>query len=540
MIKTLRIALAQLNFTVGDIEGNLQKHIEAALHARDQLKADIIVFPELSLTGYPPEDLLFRKNFIDSVYQALDQFAEKTSGIYGLIGHPLIHTHGLQNACSLFYNGTLMGRYAKQCLPNYGVFDEKRYFIPGNSHCVVSVHGVPVGLVVCEDLWSPAPARQAVAHGARLILSPNASPFEADKHERRAAILIKRAEENHVPIVYVNHVSGQDELVFDGDSMIIDEHGKKAQHAGLFVEKIHLAEIRVSTTHAEVPAVEVNIPTKAQRMYDALVLGLRDYVEKNHFCGVVLGLSGGIDSALALAIAVDALGKDRVHAILMPSRYTTDISNVDAETIAKNFNVTYDTISIEPAFQAFLDSLSPVFKDKKADVTEENIQARCRAILLMAFSNKTGKLVLTTGNRSELAVGYCTLYGDMAGGFAVLKDLFKTQVYELANYRNSVSPMIPQRIIERAPSAELAPNQKDEDTLPPYSILDQILDAYLNHNESAKDIIAKGFDPATVTRVIKLIKHNEYKRRQAAVGTHLNHKSFGKDWRYPITNGFKE
>lgn len=536
MTKKLRIVLAQLNLMVGDINGNLEKHLQAATTARDKSSADIIVFPELSLTGYPPEDLLLRKAFITHAETALQKLMSEVRGIYCVVSHPLSTPQGLYNACSIIYNGEIIGQYSKQHLPNYGVFDEDRYFVSGDTPCVVSIKDIPVGLVICEDLWFPGPMRKAVEKGARLILSPNASPFEVNKHEQRLQILKDRVAENHVPIIYVNNVGGQDELVFDGGSMMVNEEGNLCEFAGFFNETLRTVDFDTNTPAESKSNV---IPDKEERIYQALVLALRDYVNKNHISGVLVGVSGGIDSALVLTIAVDALGKDRVQATMMPSRYTADISNDDAKTLIDNLGVKSETISIEPVFNSFLASLAPTFAGKKPDVTEENIQARCRAIILMALSNKSGRLVLTTGNRSEIAVGYCTLYGDMAGGFGILKDVPKTLVYDLANYRNRLGAVIPQRTIERPPTAELAPNQKDEDSLPPYSLLDQILEAYLNQGLSIDEMVAQGFDANIVTKVVRLIGKNEYKRRQAAIGPHINHKSFGKDWRYPITNGFK-
>lgn len=538
MTKTLRIVLAQLNLTVGDINGNLKKHIAAAIKARDELAADVIVFSELGIIGYPTEDLLFREEFLADAQAALDKFITEVQGIYCVIGHPAVQEKSVYNACSLIYDGKVIGQYAKQHLPNYEVFDEQRYFTSGKKPCVLSIKGVPVGLIICEDLWRLGPTREAAAQGAKLILVPNASPFEIDKHEQRMSVLTKRASFDQVPIVYVNQVCGQDELVFDGGSMVVDADGNLCQHAGFFAEKLLAVDIDFSANKPQINKTTLALPPTEEIIYEALKLGLRDYVTKNHFPGVVIGLSGGIDSALTLAIAVDALGKDKVRTVTMPSRYTADISTLDAIEIANNFGVQCDTISIEPTYKAFLESLQPVFKDKKPDVTEENIQARCRAVILMALSNKFGYLVLTTGNRSELAVGYCTLYGDMAGGYAVLKDIPKTFVFQLAKYRNQISPVIPQRTIDRPPTAELAFDQKDEDTLPPYSVLDEILFWYLNHGESIAAIVQRGFAEEVVTRVVKMVKRSEYKRRQAVVGPRVNHKSFGKDWRYPITNGY--
>lgn len=537
MPNKLRIVLAQLNLKVGDVKGNLEKHLKAAITARDNFSAQVIVFPELSLTGYPPEDLLFRQDFITEANNALKKFNKEIKGIYCLIGHPHILGQHLFNACSLFYDGHLIGRYKKQCLPNYSIFDERRYFTAGEESCVIPIHGVPTGLVICEDLWRLGPTQRAVSHGAKMILAPNASPFEINKHEQRISVLNKRAQHEHVPIFYANHVSGQDELVFDGGSMAVDAKGNLAQFAGFFNET--LLPVDVDIEQFNIAKVDNIIPEKIERIYQALVLSVRDYVEKNNFPSVIVAISGGIDSALTLAIAVDAIGKDRVRAVYMPSRFSAEISQEDALELVKHLSVELEIISIEPLYQSFLDSLASSFAEKKNDVTEENIQARCRAVLIMALSNKYGHLVLTTGNRSEMAVGYCTLYGDMAGGFAVLKDVPKTLVYELATYKNKLHYVIPQRTIDRPPTAELAPDQKDEDSLPPYSVLDRILEYYLNQTFSLEEIVARGFERDVVMKVIKLIHRSEYKRKQAAIGPHINHKSFGRDWRYPITNGFK-
>lgn len=539
MPKNLKIVIAQLNLTVGDIQGNLAKHIDAATQAREKLHADIIIFPELSLTGYPPEDLLLRPAFLHESTQAMETFMANVRDIHCLISYPHQTNEGLFNCASLVYNGRILVRHAKIHLPNYGVFDEDRYFIPGTSTSVVPVNGVPVGVVICEDLWFPEPTRDAVMQGARIILSPNASPFETDKHAQRVNVLKKRAQENQLPIVFVNGVGGQDELIFDGGSMVADEKGNIAQFAGFFKECLLPIEAQFTSTQTTIATTAFELPSKLETIYQALVLAVRDYVQKNNFKTVLIGVSGGIDSAITLAIAVDALGKDRVRAIIMPSRYTSDISLEDAVAVSKNLGVMHDIISIEPTYQTFLDELKPIFEDKSVDITEENIQARCRSIILMAIANKFNALVLTTGNRSEMAVGYCTLYGDMAGGFAVIKDVPKTLIYELAQYRNIKGAVIPERTITRAPTAELSPDQKDEDTLPPYSVLDQILERYLNQTQSANEIIAAGFNESTVRRVLTLVRQSQYKRRQSAVGPRINHKSFGRDWRYPITNGFK-
>jgi len=543
----LRIALAQLNLFVGDIQGNLTKLINTANKAKETLSADVIVFPELSITGYPPEDLLFRKEFITEAENALLEFNSTVNGIYCLVGHPKATPNGLLNACSLLYNGKIIGCYAKQHLPNYGVFDECRYFTSGRGPCVVPIKGIPVGLMICEDLWYNAPIEQAAEAGARLIMSPNASPFEIDKHEQRQLTLAQRAALDHLPIVYVNCVGGQDELLFDGGSMVVDSEGKICQHAGFFKETVLPVDFTFSEKDVKIQTRAFEVPGRDERAYQALVLAVHDYVKHNHFKGAIVGVSGGIDSALTLAIAVDALGKENVTAVLMPSRYTADISNEDAILLAKNLGVNYETISIEPVFNCFLGNLKPVFSKKfsasvsndEVDTTEENLQSRCRGVILMALSNKTGRIVLTTGNRSEMAVGYATLYGDMAGGFAVLKDVPKTLVYKLTHYRNQLNPVVPQRIIERPPTAELAPDQRDEDSLPPYPILDKILYLYLNEQKSIDEIIAEGISRDVVLNVIRLIHKNEYKRRQAPIGARIDHNAFGRDRRYPVSSGFK-
>lgn len=539
MPKKLRVVLAQLNFCVGDIQGNLNKSIAAANKARDELKADIIVFPELNITGYPPEDLLLRKSFLHDANEALNKFKTEVHDIHCVLSHPHQNSHGLFNSASIIYNGAILGRYAKQHLPNYGVFDEDRYFVPGNSPCVIPINGIEVGLIVCEDLWNSTPTQQAANLGARILLVPNASPFEIDKHEQRHSMMAKRAKTDNLPIFYVNNVGEQDELIFDGGSMVVDQHGKIQRFAGFCNEVLMPVDCEISSADTKIIAEDFTIPNEEKRIYDCLVLGVRDYLAKNKFPGALIGVSGGIDSALTLAIAVDALGKENVHAVMMPSRHTSDISMEDGTAVIKNLGVNHETLSIEPVYKSFLESLEPSFKNKKIDATEENIQARCRGVLLMAISNKTGKIVLTTGNRSEMAVGYATLYGDMCGGLAVLKDIPKTMVYRLAQYRNQISHVIPQRTIDRAPTAELAPDQKDEDSLPPYDTLDKILDLYLNQEHSIQEIVTLGFNADMVTKVVQMINRNEYKRRQAPIGIRINHKAFGKDRRYPITSGYK-
>ncbi len=524
----MKITLAQINPTVGDLAGNLAKHLAVAKEAANN-QTDLLVFPELSLTGYPPEDLLLRPAFIQEVGEKLAEFASKMPNTACMIGHPYQENNKLYNACSVYQHGKLLARYYKQHLPNYGVFDECRYFTPGNTACVFTLNHIKIGLIICEDIWVDDTLQQAVKQGAQLVVIPNASPYETDKHQRRIELLSHRAKTHKIPLFYCNLIGGQDELVFDGDSMVFNQEGMLVQHAGVFTE----SQLSVDITQLTTPQNTVTYPAKIKTIYDALMLGLRDYVKKNGFSGVLIGLSGGIDSALTLAIAVDALGRDQVKAIFMPSRYTATISDEDTQILAKNLNVTLETYSIEPAYHTFLSMLPAI-----TGITTENIQARCRAILLMALSNQSGFLVLTTGNRSELAVGYCTLYGDMAGAFAVLKDVFKTEVYALARYRNQLNSVIPERIITRAPSAELSYDQRDEDSLAPYPVLDDILARYLNQHQSKRGIIAAGHAPALVEKIIQLVRNSEYKRRQSAIGPHINHHSFGKDWRYPITNRY--
>lgn len=535
MTKTLKIVLAQLDFHVGDIQGNLKKSIDAANTARDTHHADLIVFPELNMTGYSAQDMLNRASFLEEANQAVIEFKNAVKDIHSIVCHPHATTQGLFNACSLIYNDKILTRYSKQYLPNYGVFDEKRYFVSGNLPCVVPIKEIPVGIIICEDVWHPLPARQAVSHGARILVVSNASPFEINKHEQRYQLISKRAKTENIPIAYVNCVGAQDDVVFDGGSMVVNAEGELCQFAGFCQEKLLPVDFEVTSRETNIPKAAITIPIEEKRIYDSLVLGVKDYFSKNGFTSALIGISGGIDSALTAAIAVDALGHDNVHGVVMPSRYTSEISMEDGLALINNLKIKYDTISIEPTFKTLLETLEPHFNGQPTDVTEENLQARCRGIILMALSNKHGKIVLSTGNRSEMATGFATLYGDMCGGLAVLKDVTKTWVYRLAKYRNQIGLVIPLRTIERAPTAELAPNQKDEDTLPPYPILDQILELYMNEEKCAKDIIALGFDAKTVHRVIQLIHRSEYKRRQAPIGIRINHKAFGADWRYPVT-----
>ncbi len=540
MSQTLRVVMAQLNLRVGDVHGNVERIIEAACSARDQWQADIIVFPELTLCGYPPEDLLLRSSMQLRIEQALERLQREVRGIYLVLGYPWLEAERRYNACAVIADGQVLASYYKQHLPNYRVFDEKRYFEPGHQPCVLDIKGVPVALSICEDIWFADPMRQARAAGARLMLSLNASPFHLDKQAEREEVLAERAREGQMPIVYVNQVGGQDELVFDGGSCVVDAEGRVSQRAAAFSEGLYPLDLLVEGAKVTPrPAACAPLPSVEASAYQALVLGVRDYVRKNGFRGVVLGLSGGIDSALTLAVAVDALGAGQVEAVMMPYRYTAQISLEDAEAEARALGVTYRVLPIAPMVEAFMGTLAPVFEGLGRDTTEENLQARCRGTLLMAISNKKGYLVLTTGNKSEMAVGYATLYGDMAGGFDVLKDVPKTLVFRLCEYRNSLGAVIPQRVIDRPPSAELAPDQKDEDSLPPYPVLDEILKLYIEHDLSANAIIAEGFDADTVRRVLRLVDLNEYKRRQAAVGVRVTQRGFGRDRRYPITSGWR-
>ena len=539
MTDTLRIVMAQLNLHVGDVHGNLARLIAAAQQARDEQRADVIVFPELALSGYPPEDLLLRSSMQRRIERALHELAQAVSGIYMVVGYPWVDGELRYNAAAVLADGQILASYYKQKLPNYQVFDEKRYFSAGSEPCVLEIKGVPVALTICEDIWFAEPMAQAKAAGAQLMLSLNASPFHLDKQSEREAMLAERAREGGMPIVYVNQVGGQDELVFDGGSLLMSAEGEVLQRCPAFVAGLFPVDLRVAEQVTALPGKCAELPALEASVYQALVTGVRDYVEKNRFKGVVLGLSGGIDSALTLAVAVDALGAERVEAVMMPYHYTAQMSLDDAAEEARLLNVTYRVLPIADMVEAFQATLAPVFEGLGRDTTEENLQARCRGTLLMAISNKKGYLVLTTGNKSEMAVGYATLYGDMAGGFDVLKDVPKTLVFRLCEYRNSLGAVIPQRVIDRPPSAELSPDQKDEDSLPPYPVLDEILKLYIEYDLSADAIVSEGFDEDVVRKVVRLVDLNEYKRRQAAVGPRVTQRGFGRDRRYPITSGWK-
>jgi NAD+ synthase (glutamine-hydrolysing) len=551
---TLKICVAQLNFVVGDMAGNAQKIIHCAQEAYAQ-GARLVLTPELSLCGYAAEDLFLRPSFMAACDDALKTVSQGLAGLAGLhvvVGHPTgegqrtrsVSVQQRFNMASVLSEGRVVAAYAKRELPNYQVFDERRYFTPGNAPCVFEVQGVRVGLLICEDAWFDAPAADAKAAGAELLAVINASPFHVGKGDEREQAMRGRVQATQLPLIYAHLVGGQDEVVFEGRSFALSAEGALAARA-LSFEAHHFY---VTYTQGAVPALHGEVVAEASLesdLWHALVLGVRDYIGKNGFPGALLGLSGGIDSALVLAIAVDALGANRVRTVMMPSPYTAEISWVDARDMAQRMGVRYDEVSIVPEFEAFLGSLKADFEGTQLDTTEENIQARIRGTLLMALSNKFGSIVLTTGNKSEMATGYCTLYGDMAGGFAVIKDVAKTLVFKLAHWRNANDPFgtcvepIPERIITRPPSAELRPDQTDQDSLPAYDVLDEIVSRFMENDQSSADIIAAGFAPADVEKVTRLIRINEYKRRQSPVGIRVTHRSFGKDWRYPITNKFR-
>jgi NAD+ synthase (glutamine-hydrolysing) len=533
MYIVITIALAQANLLVGDIAGNARQVIECAERLRD--RADIIVFPELTLTGYPPEDLLLRPECDVRVAEALRDITAAAVGVTLVVGYPAIRDGVRYNIAGVLRDGVVEAEYRKMQLPNYSVFDERRYFEPGAHAVVFRQGGISFGLTVCEDIWFDTPVQRGTASGAQVLLNLNASPFHEGKGAEREALVADRAARFGVAVAYVNLVGGQDELVFDGGSFVVDAEGEITHRAAQFEVSETLVRLDngVPQTGQIVPVVD-----SEEQVYRALVLGVRDYVVKNGFRSVILGLSGGIDSALTLAIAVDALGADSVAVVSMPSRYTADISNTDALAQAQALGVAHQTISIEPAFNAFLEMLARPFAGSEPDITEENIQARCRGIVLMAISNKQGRMLLTTGNKSEMSVGYATLYGDMAGGFAPLKDVPKTLVYRLARWRNRENEVIPQRVIDRPPSAELRPDQKDTDSLPDYDLLDSILELYVEHDRSVSEIVASGYPRADVERITRMVDRNEYKRRQAPPGVKITRRAYGRDRRYPIVNGF--
>jgi NAD+ synthase (glutamine-hydrolysing) len=536
----LRIALAQVNLLVGDVRGNLERVIAEARRARDVLQADLVLFPELTLSGYPPEDLLFHRGLRLQIERALSELKSAVPEIGVLVGYPEYADGQIYNAALLLRGGRELAQHRKAVLPNYKVFDEKRYFTPGTHATVVDFDGWRLGLLICEDVWEAPPVQAAKALGAELLLVINASPYEIHKQREREQVLGDRIRESQLPAAYVNLLGGQDELVFDGNSFVMDAHAQLVMRAEAFTDGLYSVDFERRAAGLVPLAGPIAAElSDEESVYRALVLGVRDYVTKHGFPGVVMGLSGGVDSALTLAIAVDALGPERVHAVMMPSRYTSDMSREDAAAQGKALGVTLSSISIENMFAATLQALAGEFAGRKPDATEENIQARCRGVLLMAISNKTGRMLLTTGNKSEMAVGYATLYGDMAGGFAPIKDCSKQLVYRLARYRNTLSAAIPERVIEREPTAELRSDQKDTDSLPPYQLLDPILAGFIEDDLSVEEICERGFDRAVVARVLDMVKRAEYKRRQAPPGVRVSRRAFGRDWRYPITNGYR-
>ncbi|MRD73735.1 NAD+ synthase [Rhodocyclus tenuis] len=549
---SLTLAIAQMNAVVGDLAGNAARIADFAARAR-AAGASLVLTPELALSGYPPEDLLLRPDFLRACDHELDVLAQRLAdlaptpagqlpedGFAVLVGHPLWRDGRCYNAATVLAGGRRLATYCKQRLPNYNVFDEQRYFTPGDSPCVVTIGGVRCGINICEDVWSAGAAELARDAGAELLLVLNASPYSVGKSARRVEVLRERVAVSGLPVLYANLVGGQDELVFDGASFAVDRAGRVCAAAASFTEALLLVEWCEADF---LPGECAPVLSPEAEVYGALVLGVRDYLGKSGFAGAIIGLSGGIDSALTLAIAVDALGPERVRAVMMPSPYTAQISLDDAAAMAQTLGVRYDSVPIAEAMQTFAGLLAPVLDTAGAqDTTEENVQARIRGLILMALSNRSGALVLTTGNKSEMAVGYCTLYGDMAGGFAVIKDIAKTLVYRLSAWRNAQpgGPVIPGRIITRAPSAELRPNQTDQDSLPPYDVLDAIVEAYMENDQSPRDIIARGYAEADVQRVVRLLRISEYKRRQSPVGIRITPRGFGKDWRYPITNRYRD
>ncbi|HET9664705.1 MAG TPA: NAD+ synthase [Burkholderiales bacterium] len=556
----MKIAIAQMNMTVGDMSGNVDRIVRFAERAR-AAGADLMVTPELALCGYPPEDLLLRPDFMEACRRALEDLARRVRGIALVVGHPRAEGGRRYNSASVIRDSNIVGFYDKRNLPNYTVFDEERYFETGTAPCVFAVNGVQFGVNICEDTWgtpstegasppsalnvgvnicadswqaeAPRAAREA---GAGVLLVLNASPYHVGKQQARYEVMRQRVAETGIPLIYANLVGGQDELVFDGASFALDREGRITHQLPWFEESLGLVTL---TDGEPQPGEQAKTLSEEAEVYCALTLGVRDYVNKNGFPGVLLGLSGGIDSALTLAVAADALGSERVKAVMMPSQYTAGMSRDDARAEAEALKVRYSEIAIKPIFDAFRKALASEFTGLPEDTTEENLQSRIRGTLLMALSNKTGAIVLTTGNKSEMGTGYATLYGDMAGGFGVLKDINKMLVYRLAHYRNSLSPVIPMRVIERAPSAELKPDQTDQDSLPPYEALDAIMEAYVENDASPEAIIAHGYAKADVERVVNLVRVSEYKRRQAPIGIRITSRGFGKDWRYPITNKYR-
>ena len=539
MSEDVVVALAQLDLIVGDVFGNTERIIEYAERARDDLGADLIVFPELALSGYPPEDLLFHSGFRSRVVASLTKIREQARGIAVLIGFPEYTDDTIYNAAAVFRDGEELARYRKKLLPNYSVFDEERYFRSGKDATVFKLKNIRIGINICEDVWGREPAAAARAAGAEVLIAINGSPYDRHSQEKREAVVRDRIREAGISALYLNMVGGQDELVFDGGSFAMDQDGEVRYRARPFEECLDVVRLKATPKGVEPVATEVApLLSEEASVYGALVKGTRDYVRKNGFPGVILGLSGGVDSALTLAIACDALGPDKVRAVMMPFKYTSTMSQEDAAKQAETLGIRYDVLPISPIYDSIVKQLYSVFEKSDEGVTEENIQSRCRMVLLMAISNKTGRMLLTTGNKSEMAVGYATLYGDMAGGFAPLKDCPKTLVYALSRYRNTVGDAIPDRTITREPSAELRANQKDTDSLPPYEVLDPILSAFMEEDLSVAEIVARGFDRDVVIRILEMVKRNEYKRRQAPPGIRISQRAFGRDWRYPITSRY--
>lgn len=535
----IRIALAQFDFPVGAVSANAERIVALAEQARDLHGARIVLFPELAVSGYLAEDLFLRPGFLDACARALASLAARIHGIDAVVGHPLVEGGRCYNALSWIRDGRVLATYRKQALPNYMVFDEQRYFDPGDATLVVECDGVRFGALICEDIWEEAPARAAKRAGAEALLVINASPWDPRNRAERIAVVRRRAREHELPIAYVNLVCGQDDLVFDGGAMAVSAGGALLGPAPSFVDALHVVELDPARGEFRAVAFESADEDEVVTTWRALVRGTGDYVRKNGFPGVLLGLSGGVDSALTLAIAVEALGAASVTAVMMPSRHTSRMSLDLAAQQARMLGVEYLNIPIEPPYGAFNEVLAPVFAGRAADLTEENIQSRCRGVILMALSNKLGRMVLSTGNKSEMAVGYATIYGDMCGGYAPLKDCYKTTVYALCRHRNAIGPVIPEAVIERAPSAELREGQTDQDSLPPYDLLDAILRRYVEDDRSVEQIAAEGFDAATVERVVRMVLRNEYKRRQSAPGPRVTRRAFGRDRRYPITSGWR-
>jgi NAD+ synthase (glutamine-hydrolysing) len=534
--------MAQLDLLVGDVEGNTSDIIEAAHRAREEFNADLIMVPELAVSGYPPEDLLFHSGLRAQVARSIERLRSELRGIILVAGYPEYAGERIFNSAIVIRDGEVLANHRKACLPNYRVFDEKRYFTPGILPTVLDLNGIRAGILVCEDVWEPEPAARAREAGAQVLLVINASPYEVYKQTQRERDVVgRRVAETGIPLLFVNLIGGQDELVFDGNSFAMNARGEVTVRAPAFTSGLYPVDLEIDAGGAVQtrPGSITPLQQEEESIYCALVQGTRDYVDKHQFPGVVLGLSGGVDSALTLCIAVDALGAQRVHSVAMPSRYTSRMSREDAALQASWLKVQHSEISIEGMFEATLRALKDEFAGRAADTAEENIQSRCRGVLLMGISNKTGRMLLTTGNKSEMAVGYATLYGDMAGGFAPIKDCSKLLVYRLCAWRNAQSRVIPSRVLERPPSAELRPDQKDTDSLPPYEVLDPILEAFIEEDLSVDQIVARGFDRATVGRILDLVKRNEYKRRQAPPGVRVSGRAFGRDWRYPITNGYK-